>query len=165
MPISSLIKCKRSQFKMPFSFDRGGKFMTLRASIRFALEESIFMTGKFPSEWENVAIVFIYSLRRTLQPVICSNYRLGLININGLTTNWGLLHMKNSFSFTCTLALPLTPATIFMSALNFSCRMEIFFDAIHSRGVRTSQLSKECFRVRYRSWFALAINHDVQGCR
>lgn len=103
VPIKSLNYMQQIAIQDAVLVRSAGKFMTLRAAVRFALEENVFTTGKFPSEWENAPIVFIYFLRRTLQPVIRSNYRLGLINNNGLTTNWSLLH-ENSFSFTCTLA-------------------------------------------------------------
>jgi hypothetical protein len=50
--------------------------------------------------------------------VICSNYRLGLININGLTTNWNLLR----FSHDCSIFISFA----FDDALIFKRNQNIF---------------------------------------
>lgn len=91
------------------SLDKGTRFLFIHLitsngshfKMQFSFDWKIYWLRQFPSaswRYQNF-IAFLFPLSHTLKRVVCSNYRLGLININGLTTNWNLLRFSHDRSF------------------------------------------------------------------
>lgn len=81
----------------------------------------------------------VYFFRhRTLKHVMCSNYRLGLININGLTTNWSLLfHSESFFRRSRSLAQRISFLLSIRSSL-YGCHHRMMLGITFGKAVSTS---------------------------